>query len=311
MRLEQILYFIQIVEANSITQASNKLFLTQQALSTSLKNLEMELGAQLIERTHGGIVLTQEGAYFLQKAQEIQAAISEINGHFHPTLAQPGSENVNIVTNAGINHTLLPKTVSYFLTNHKQIALDIKILPNEEIIPALQEERADIGLLNVLEIDHQMQMEIEPTLTMVSFLNTKFAVCVSQRSALAKYKSLSISTLLRYPIIVYPNRDPKNYLLCQLMNYYGHQNVQIVDNLWLFKQLITDNLGCTLVPEHYPTNDSRPDGTVVIPIKNAVRMHSCYLTSNQQTPSASVKLFVDKLIELIPFDYPVSLQHIF
>lgn len=311
MRLEQILYFIQIVEANSITSASNKLFLTQQALSISLKNLETELGAKLIERTHNGIVLTKEGTYFLEKAKAVEAIIKDINGHFHPQQMSLAPKTINIVTNAGINHTLLPKTVSYFLASHADITLNISILQNEEIVHRVKDNGADLGLLNVLEIDHQIQLNTEPTLTLYSFLSTKFAVCVSRASALAKYKSLSVSTLLQYPVIIYPNRDPKNYLIYQLLSYYGHKNVQIVDNLPLFKQLITDNLGCTLVPEHYPTNNSRPEDCVVIPLKNNVRMHSCYLMSNQQLLSTNAELFVDKLIEFIPSNYSISRQRLF
>ena len=61
MRLEQLLYLIEISRQSSLNTASERLHLTQQALSLSIKNLENEMGVPLLKRTHQGICLPQAG----------------------------------------------------------------------------------------------------------------------------------------------------------------------------------------------------------------------------------------------------------
>lgn len=71
MQLEQLLYFTKIVETSSFAAASKELFITQQALSVSIKKLEKELQSQLLERTKYGIHLLDDGKYVYKKAKEI------------------------------------------------------------------------------------------------------------------------------------------------------------------------------------------------------------------------------------------------
>lgn len=71
VRIEQLKYFIEIAKCQSIKGASENLFLTQQSLSQTIKNLEKELGFLLLNRTPGGITLTKEGQLFAAFAQKM------------------------------------------------------------------------------------------------------------------------------------------------------------------------------------------------------------------------------------------------
>lgn len=55
MRLEQLQYFVQIVENRSFNKAAQKLFVTQPALTSSMNQLEEELGVRLLVRTKRGV----------------------------------------------------------------------------------------------------------------------------------------------------------------------------------------------------------------------------------------------------------------
>lgn len=61
MRLEEMNYFVEIVNAKSINQAAKALFVAQPALSRMLASLEKELGFPLLTRTQQGITPTKEG----------------------------------------------------------------------------------------------------------------------------------------------------------------------------------------------------------------------------------------------------------
>ena len=73
MRLEQINYFVQIVKCGSISRAAEVLFMSQPALSSTMRDFENELGVQLLVRSSKGVSPTEAGERIYQEALQIQA----------------------------------------------------------------------------------------------------------------------------------------------------------------------------------------------------------------------------------------------
>lgn len=71
MKIEQFQQLLQIVAEGSMNEAAQKLYVARSSLSTSMKNLEAELGAPIFERTTRGVTLTAFGRDVYQQAQEI------------------------------------------------------------------------------------------------------------------------------------------------------------------------------------------------------------------------------------------------
>lgn len=71
MKLSQLRYFQTICKYNNITRASNELHVSQPSLSNVIKDLETEFGVTLFYRLSKGLVLTEEGTLFLDKAADI------------------------------------------------------------------------------------------------------------------------------------------------------------------------------------------------------------------------------------------------
>ena len=63
MQLKQLLYLVTVAQTQSIRHASSKLFVSQQAISQSLQNLEEEYSVQLLNRSVHGITLTTQGEF--------------------------------------------------------------------------------------------------------------------------------------------------------------------------------------------------------------------------------------------------------
>ena len=62
MRMDQLEYLIEISKNRSLNAAAKKLHISQQALSTSIKTLEDELGFKVLYRSYQGVALTPKGA---------------------------------------------------------------------------------------------------------------------------------------------------------------------------------------------------------------------------------------------------------
>ena len=70
MNINQIKYVLEIASSNSIREAAAKLFISQPALSSSVHDLEEELGILIFARTSKGVSLTNEGREFVEYAKK-------------------------------------------------------------------------------------------------------------------------------------------------------------------------------------------------------------------------------------------------
>lgn len=76
MRLEQLQYFVQVVESHSFNRAAQKLNITQPALTNSIRSLEEELGVQLLIRSRRGCVPTSWGVRIYEDCKSLLAELS-------------------------------------------------------------------------------------------------------------------------------------------------------------------------------------------------------------------------------------------
>lgn len=79
MRTEHIVYLKEIEKTHSLNHASANLCISVQALSASIKKLEMELDTILINSSRNGTVLTPEGKYLLTIGNEFLQKLELIN----------------------------------------------------------------------------------------------------------------------------------------------------------------------------------------------------------------------------------------
>ena len=71
MNVSQMKYVLEVASAPSIREASTRLFISQPALSSSIRELEEELGIIIFDRSNKGITLTDEGREFVTYAQRV------------------------------------------------------------------------------------------------------------------------------------------------------------------------------------------------------------------------------------------------
>ena len=64
MTLNQLLYIITIADEGSLNKAAEKLYMTQPSLTSSLREVESELGVTIFRRTGRGVTVTNDGAEF-------------------------------------------------------------------------------------------------------------------------------------------------------------------------------------------------------------------------------------------------------
>ena len=85
MELRVLEYFVVTATEKSMTKAAQRLHITQPTLSIQLRELENEVNTILFERTNRGIMLTQDGEYFFDKAKQILSLVSNTVSNLQST----------------------------------------------------------------------------------------------------------------------------------------------------------------------------------------------------------------------------------
>src|SRR3984957_14495714 len=146
MELRHLHYFVAVAEALSFTKAAKNLHLAQPSLTRQIKDLEAEIGVQLIDRSGQRITLTLEGEYFLRDAKRLLAE-SEESVQAVQRLSRGTNGQLNVGYLANIYHDFLPKTLEAFRKVSPLTSLNLFDMTPGEQYQALDERRIDLGFV--------------------------------------------------------------------------------------------------------------------------------------------------------------------
>ena len=140
MEIRLLQYYLAVVQEGSITGAARTLHITQPTLYKQLKELEDELGKQLIIRGSKRISLTDEGQLFRKRAQEIMDLVTK-------TELEIGSDNLSGSVSIGCGETegmrMVAKTINEMQKSSPQVRFNLFSGNASDVM-----ERLDKGLLD-------------------------------------------------------------------------------------------------------------------------------------------------------------------
>lgn len=146
MEIRHLRYFCVLAEQLHFTKAALLLNVAQPALSHQIKQLEDELGTQLVERTNRRVRLTEAGQVFLARASRILEQIDQaMRETSRVGQGDAGSLVIGVVSTATCG--ILPELLRSFRRESPNISVDIREMEPGEQVEALRKEAIDIGLL--------------------------------------------------------------------------------------------------------------------------------------------------------------------
>jgi len=197
MNIDFELYRIFYVVANhgNITRASEELNISQPAISKSIKNLEEQLGGQLLIRTRRGVILTEEGKEFYSYIKEAIEYINNAENRF-TDLINLEAGRIKI----GISTTLTKEFLLPYLKEFHSLypKVDIQIITGltSVLVSKLKNGLIDILILNLKNEDYGNDIDI----IKCKKIEDCFVVNESYKDLLNK--EISLKDLNNYPLIL-------------------------------------------------------------------------------------------------------------
>lgn len=204
MKIVQLEYFCMVSQYHSITQAAQKLYVTQPAISNAIKELEKEFSVNLFVRSKNHLTLTTEGELFYQKARELLASIKQTTQQFYDLGKQIPPIRIGIPPL--LSTIFFPDLVLEFHKLYPEVPVELFEYGSIRAASLVQEEALDLALVNMnfYDIDKMNTFRIQ---------TEHLVFCVSKDHHLAKQKELSIEMLKDEPIIMYNTDSVQNTTL--------------------------------------------------------------------------------------------------
>ena len=148
LNIKKLDAFRAVMESSSITGASDKLGLTQSAVSRLISNLEEELGFPLFNRIKGKIQITARGQYFYKEIEPLLNGIDQIPA-IAKQIKQHQHSRLRIITLNSLANSIVPLALKKFCANNPSTNVIVTIKSRKELIHWEGGEHFDVALASL------------------------------------------------------------------------------------------------------------------------------------------------------------------
>lgn len=194
MELRHLRYFVAVAEELSFRRAAERLFLSQPALSKQIKDLEAEVGSDLLDRNTGGVRLTDAGTVFLDEVRDLlERAGLALRAAREAAIGRAGRI---IVGNFGaLIGTFLPGALAAFRIRYPQVEVNLREMKFHEQLAALRSRAIHVGF--TMDVGEP----IDPEFEWHEVLAGRASVAMGRQHPLARQKAVSLADLVEEQFI--------------------------------------------------------------------------------------------------------------
>ncbi len=235
MTILQLKYVIAIDEECSMRKAADRLYVSQPGLSSAVRDLESELGIQIFERVHNGVVTTAAGASFIAYARNAVEQFEKVEQKYL------GGKNDKPFFSVSMQHYTI--AVNAFIDTVREYDLpeyqfSIRETQTGEVIEDVKTLRSEVGVIALSEFNRSTFKKIfaDASLEFHELFSRDTYVYMSRKHPMADSNELSLEDLKDYPCMVFDQGDNTSF-------YYREEALATYD----YKKVISTNERATSI----------------------------------------------------------------
>jgi DNA-binding transcriptional LysR family regulator len=197
MDLRHLRYFVAVVEEGQFVRAAGELHVAQSALSQQIRDLEHELGTELLHRDRRGITPTAAGTVLLgharallERAELARAEVAQLTGVI--------TGRLRIASGSPSGPVPLPATLAEFQRRHPAVEIVIRDATSEELIRWLQDGTVDVAVITFAP--DRLPARLEGTL----IAQERLLALLPHDHELAARSSVSLGELAGDSLVTFP-----------------------------------------------------------------------------------------------------------
>ncbi|MDT4998750.1 MAG: LysR family transcriptional regulator, hca operon transcriptional activator [Mycobacterium sp.] len=294
MELRHLRYFIAVAEIGSLTEAAKRrLYTSQPSLSRQIRDLEDEVGVELLSRSVHGVELTAAGKAFLDHARlalmQVDAAVDTAR-----SAAQPAKTTFAIGFQTGLEMNWLPQAMQLVHDELSNINVTVTSDYSPDLAEALARGRLDLAFLRA-EPDYDLEYHVVDQEPLI--------VLMPHDHRLTARETVRPQDLLGEIFIGGSNRA--TVLRAVTETYLRNSGLDIkldhgVDNMAMAMSLVASTRGLALMPAY--ANNLLPESVVSRPLDGEAPTIEVAVGYSKSNTSPILKLFLSRIDDLLQPD---------
>lgn len=306
MTLQQLHYAITISEVGSLNKASEVLYIAQPSLTSSMQELEKELGITIFYRNGRGVSLTQDGAEFLLYARQVYSQ--------YESLMDKYGKSQNLKKKFGVSTQHYSFAVKAFVELVKgfdtsQYEFAIRETKTKDVIQDVANLKSEIGILYLSDFNRSAITK----LLRANHLEFHHLICCHayvylwSGHPLAKKTSIRFDELKDYPCLSFEQGDTSSFYFAEeiLSTNEYIRTIKACDRATMLNLMIGLN-GYTLcsgiICEELNGNDYVAVPFQANSVEESSTMEIGYITKKNTVPSTIGKLYIREIKSYLGID---------
>ncbi len=296
MTIQQLRYVVSVANNKSMNKAAAELFISQPSLSSTIRDLEEEIGIELFMRSNRGIIITPKGEEFLGHARQIIEQYQLIEERY--------IENKNPKKKFSVSMQHYTFAVQAFIEMAKEFGMEdyefaVHETKTHEVIDNVRNQKSELGILYLNDFNRKAMEKIfrEYELEYTELFQCSIYVYLWKNNPLAKKSVIEFDELKDYPCLSFEQGDNNSF-------YYAEEVFSTRD----YKQIIKADDRATLLNLMIGLNgytlcsgiiceDLNGDRYKAVPLKTEDKMSIGYIKSSKAPLSRLGERYIEELLK--------------
>lgn len=261
MQIETLKVYCDLVETESFSQAAERNFITQSAVSQQVRALEEKFKRRLLERVRGRreMRLTQAGEAFYHASREVLRAYGQLEESMR-TLTGTVSGTVRVATVYSVGLHELPPSVREFMSLYPQAKIDLEYSRTTRVVRDVLGGAVELGVVAFPEKKRGLEV--------VPLRDDRLVLICPPAHPFARRKKLRAEDLRDKDFVHFERDIPTRRAIDRILRAHGVsvRRVAEFDNIETIKRAVEVGLGLAIVPRLSVLDEQRSGQLAVIPL---------------------------------------------
>ena len=297
MNINQLKYVIAVASSSSMREAATKLFVSQPALSASIRELEEEVGIAIFERNNKGISLTDEGREFLIYAKKAVGQYGILEERYLG--AESGREHFSVSTQ---HYNFAVKAFAEVIrrSDPKRYEFSIHETKTHEVLEDVRSMKSEVGVISFSDANESVMMKLcrSYQLEFTPLMKRNTYVYVWEGHPFADRSEISLEELKDYPCVTFDQSDNHDvYLNEEALADHEFEKQVKSDDRAASLELIMQLQGYAIGSGMLAGDEAILKGLVSIKLKEEDPLLIGFITRKDGKKSSYGKMYVEELLK--------------
>ncbi|MBO4322284.1 MAG: LysR family transcriptional regulator [Clostridia bacterium] len=297
MNITQLRYVLEIAASSSMREAAAKLYVSQPALSASIRELEEEIGILIFERTNKGVSLTGDGREFLTYAKGAVGQYEILEDRY---LSRDGGVEKFSVSAQHYNFAIRAFADVIKRKDPKKYSFSFHETKTQNVLDDVATLKSEVGIISfsgsnesvIRKIFRDYQLQFTPLMKRDTY------IYVWKTHPFAGRDEISIDEMRGFPCVAFDQTSDRNYYLSEeaMADYSFDRLIRSDDRattLEIIARLDGYSVGCGMLSEE----DSVLKGLVSIKMKEEDPLTIGYIVRKGRALSHYGEEYVNELLK--------------